>query len=58
MLLRLQDRQVVTALTLLLTTKDRTGQDIRVLLYGAKGIHVLQNVKALLPLYFVADNMK
>ena len=28
MLLRLQDRQVVTALTLLLTTKDRTGQDI------------------------------
>ena len=42
----------------MLETEDRLGQDIRVLLYGTKGVHVLQNVKSLLPLYFVADCMK
>ena len=39
-------------------TEDRRGQDIRVLLYGTRGVHVVRKVKSLLPLYFVADSMK
>ena len=31
---------------------------LALLLYGAKGVHVLQSVKSLLPIYFVADCMK
>ena len=42
----------------MLEAEDRSGQDMRVLLYGTRGVHVLANVKSLLPLYFVSDNMK
>ena len=42
----------------MLETEDRQKSDIRVLLYGTKGVHVLHCAKDLLPLCFVADSMK
>ena len=31
---------------------------MRILLYGEDGIHVLPDAKSLLPLHFVAENMR
>ena len=42
----------------MLETEDRQKSDIRILLYGTQGIHVLRCAKDLLPLCFVADSMK
>lgn len=41
----------------LLETETRYGQDIRVLLYGAECVYVLERASDLLPLYFVRDSM-
>ncbi len=42
----------------MLEVEDRYQQPIRILLYGTEGIHVVDTVKALLPLQFVGDCMK
>ncbi|MBQ7180989.1 MAG: cytidine deaminase [Bacteroidaceae bacterium] len=42
----------------ILEVEDRYRQPIRILLYGTEGIHVVDSVKALLPLYFVGASMK
>ena len=42
----------------MIEAEDRMGEDIRVLLYGTRGVHIVESVKSLLPLYFVADSMK
>ncbi len=42
----------------ILEVEDRYGQPIRILLYGTEGVHVVDSVKALLPLYFVGASMK
>ena len=41
----------------LLETETRYGQDIRVLLYGAECVYVLERASDLLPLCFVRDSM-
>lgn len=42
----------------MLEVEDRYRQPIRLLLYGTGGIHVVDTVKALLPIQFGADNLK
>ena len=42
----------------IMEVEDRYQQPIRILLYGTSGIHVVETVKALLPLYFVGAKMK
>ncbi len=42
----------------ILEVEDRYKQPIRILLYGTEGVHVVDTIKTLLPLQFVADNMK
>ena len=42
----------------IMEVEDRYRQPIRILLYGTSGIHVVDTVKALLPLYFVGAKMK
>lgn len=46
-----QCRQVI------LEVEDRYKQDVRILLYGTKGIYVIKSIKDLLPLSFVDENM-
>ncbi len=41
----------------ILEMEDRYKKDIRILLYGERGIYELESVKDLLPLSFVDDNM-
>ena len=42
----------------IMEVEDRYQQPIRIILYGTSGIHVVETVKALLPLYFVGAKMK
>ena len=42
----------------ILEAEDRAKHDISILLYGTEGVHVFENARALLPLYFVSDSMK
>lgn len=42
----------------ILETEHRFGCPMRILLYGEDGIHVLPDAKSLLPLHFVAENMR
>lgn len=42
----------------LLEIEDRYSQPIRILLYGTKGVYLIDSVKDLLPLSFIADNME
>lgn len=42
----------------LLETEERFNQPIRILMASASGVHVVESVRALLPLQFVADSMK
>ena len=42
----------------MLEVEDRYSQPIRLLLYGTDGTHVVDTVKALLPIQFGADNLK
>ena len=41
----------------ILEVEERYHQPIRILLYGRKGIYILQSVKDLLPLCFVSEDM-
>lgn len=45
-------RQVMTEI------EDRYKQPIRILLYGTKGVYVINSVKDILPLSFIGDSMK
>lgn len=42
----------------MLETEDRFKQPIRILLASEEGIHVVETVKALLPLQFIGESMK
>lgn len=42
----------------MLEVEDRYAQPIRLLLFGTNGVHVVDTVKALLPIQFGADNLK
>ena len=42
----------------ILEMEDRYKQNVRILLYGTKGVYVLNSVKDLLPFSFVDENMK
>ncbi len=42
----------------LLETETRYGQDIPIFLYGTEAVYMLENVKELLPLSFIKDNLK
>lgn len=42
----------------MLEVEDRYKQPLRLLLYGTDGVHVVDTVKALLPIQFGADNLK
>ncbi|MCR4921227.1 MAG: cytidine deaminase [Bacteroidaceae bacterium] len=42
----------------ILEAEDRGKCDIRILLHGTKGIHVIGNARELLPLHFTSDNLK
>ena len=42
----------------ILEMEDRYKQNVRILLYGTKGVYVLNSVKDLLPFSFVDENMR
>ena len=42
----------------ILEIEDRYKQPIRILLYGTRGVYVINTVKELLPLQFVSESMK